>query len=204
MGDTKSIPINVRVLAATNEVLGEKIKGGNFREDLYYRLAVIPIEMPALRERPDDIPLLVSHFLQKNAAQTGTEPKKIDPKARRNARALSLAGQRPRTGKRRRARLRPVRRRHRSARPTCRRRSSATPARRRVEHTGTLPVGQTLDEYIREQERRYIEETIKFNGNSREKAAKMLGISMATLYRKLEVKSPARRGSEQRRVAVGS
>ena len=57
-----------------------------------------------------------------------------------------------------------------------------------VEHTGTLPVGQTLDEYIRDQERRYIEETIKFNAGSREKAAKMLGISMATLYRKLEVK----------------
>ena len=47
VGDTKTVPINVRVLAATNESLGEKIKGGNFREDLYYRLAVIPIEMPA-------------------------------------------------------------------------------------------------------------------------------------------------------------
>ena len=65
-------------------------------------------------------------------------------------------------------------------------RHAAAPA---VEHTGTLPVGQTLDEYIRDQERRYIDETIKFNGGSREKAAKMLGISMATLYRKLEVKA---------------
>src|SRR6478735_5563348 len=81
VGDTKTTPINVRVLAATNEGLHEKIKGGNFREDLYYRLAVIPIEMPALRERLDDIPLLVSHFLNKNAAQTGTEAKKIDPKS---------------------------------------------------------------------------------------------------------------------------
>ena len=74
-------------------------------------------------------------------------------------------------------------------RPTSRRRSFAKAPRPTVEHSGSLPVGQTLDEYIREQERRYIEETIKFNGNSREKAAKMLGISMATLYRKLEVKS---------------
>jgi len=81
VGDTKTVPINVRVLAATNESLGEKIKGGNFREDLYYRLAVIPIEMPSLKERLDDIPLLVNHFLQKNASQTGTEPKKIDQKA---------------------------------------------------------------------------------------------------------------------------
>jgi DNA-binding NtrC family response regulator len=57
-----------------------------------------------------------------------------------------------------------------------------------VEHTGTLPVGQTLDDYIRDHERHYIDETIKFNAGSREKAAKMLGISMATLYRKLDVK----------------
>src|SRR5688572_8166050 len=81
VGDTKSTPINVRVLAATNEPLQDKIKTGNFREDLYYRLAVIPIEMPPLRERSEDIPLLVHHFIQKNATQTGTEPKKIDPKA---------------------------------------------------------------------------------------------------------------------------
>jgi DNA-binding NtrC family response regulator len=57
VGDTKSVPINVRVLAATNEPLLDKTKSGQFREDLYYRLCVIPIEMPALRERVDDIPL---------------------------------------------------------------------------------------------------------------------------------------------------
>ena len=56
------------------------------------------------------------------------------------------------------------------------------------EPSGMLPVGQTLDDYIRDQERQYIDETIKFNAGSREKAAKMLGISMATLYRKLDVK----------------
>ena len=83
----------MRVLAATKRSAHEKIKGGNFREDLYYRLAVIPIEMPALRERLDDIPLLVSHFLTKNAAQTGTEPKKIDQKAIECCR-VSLAGKR--------------------------------------------------------------------------------------------------------------
>ncbi len=60
-----------------------------------------------------------------------------------------------------------------------------------VETTGTLPIGQTLDDYIREQERRYIEETIKFNAGNREKASKMLGVSMATLYRKLELKRTA-------------
>jgi len=188
VGDTKTVPINVRVLAATNESLGEKIKGGNFREDLYYRLAVIPIEMPSLRERLDDIPLLVNHFLQKNASQTGTEPKKIDQKA------VDMLGHYRWPGN--------VRELENAVERACALcddgiirttdlppqviRQSATP---QVEHSGALPVGQTLDEYIREQERRYIEETIKFNANSREKAAKMLGISMATLYRKLEVKS---------------
>ncbi len=193
VGDTKTISINVRVLAATNELLGDKIKTGNFREDLYYRLAVIPIEMPALRERPDDIPLLVNHFLQKNATQTGTEPKKIDPKAVEmltryrwagNVRELENAIERACAlcddGLIRTTDLPPQVVRHANA-PV-------------VEHTGTLPVGQTLDEYIREQERRYIEETIKFNAGNREKAAKMLGISMATLYRKLEVKKTAEKG----------
>ena len=61
-----------------------------------------------------------------------------------------------------------------------------------AEHERHAPrSGQSLDEYIRDQERRYIEETIKFNTGNREKAAKMLGISMATLYRKLEVKKSA-------------
>lgn len=187
VGDTKSTSINVRVLAATNEGLHEKIKTGSFREDLYYRLAVIPIEMPALRERLDDIPLLVQHFLNKNAAQTGTEAKRIDPKAldtlqgyrwQGNVRELENAIERACAlcddGEIRVADLPPqiIRQAHAPV----------------MEHNGALPVGQTLDEYIREQERRYIEETIKFASASREKAAKMLGISMATLYRKLEVK----------------
>jgi len=79
VGDTRTIPINVRVLAATNEPLYEKIKAGTFREDLYYRLAVIPLEIPPLRERTEDIALLVNHFIHKNAHQTGIEPKKIEP-----------------------------------------------------------------------------------------------------------------------------
>ena len=57
------------------------MKDGSFREDLYYRLAVIPVEIPPLRERLEDVPLLVNHFLQKQASATGGEPKKIDPKA---------------------------------------------------------------------------------------------------------------------------
>src|SRR5438876_10418825 len=72
VGDNVPIYVNVRVVAATNEPLEKRIKEGTFREDLYYRLNVIPIHLPSLRERRDDIPLLVSHFLRdKVHARTG-------------------------------------------------------------------------------------------------------------------------------------
>ena len=64
VGDNVPIYVNVRVVAASNEPLEKKIKEGKFREDLYYRLNVIPIHLPSLRERRDDIPLLVGHFLK--------------------------------------------------------------------------------------------------------------------------------------------
>lgn len=62
VGGDKAIKVNVRVLAATNKNLKEEIEAGNFREDLFHRLSVIPIQVPALRERKEDIPLLVNHF----------------------------------------------------------------------------------------------------------------------------------------------
>lgn len=65
VGDTKTVKVNVRVIAATNQDLNEAIKNGRFREDLYYRLNVISIHIPPLRERRDDIPLLAGHFLKK-------------------------------------------------------------------------------------------------------------------------------------------
>lgn len=74
VGDNVSVYVNVRVIAATNEPLEELIKKGGFREDLYYRLNVISIPMPALRERLDDLPLLVSHFLRRKAADRGLHP----------------------------------------------------------------------------------------------------------------------------------
>ena len=71
VGSTKTRKVNVRIIAATNRILEEEIISGKFREDLYYRLAVVPIRVPPLRERIGDVPLLVNHFLQKYAKILG-------------------------------------------------------------------------------------------------------------------------------------
>jgi len=184
VGDTKTVPINVRVLAATNEGLLEKVKDGKFREDLYYRLAVIPIELPPLRDRVEDIPLLVHHFLKKNAGMN--PPDKIDAKALETLQCYHWPGN-----------VRELENAIERASALCddnlirvqdlpplvlKQAGSHTPS----DTPGTMPIGKKLDDFIRDQERRFIEESIKHNGGNREKAAKMLGISMATLYRKLE------------------
>ncbi|BCO08371.1 acetoacetate metabolism regulatory protein AtoC [Desulfolithobacter dissulfuricans] len=83
VGGSTTLEVDVRVLAATNKDLKDEVEKGNFREDLYYRLNVIHIHLPPLRERVDDIPELVSHFLKKNAARLGKERLDISPEALR-------------------------------------------------------------------------------------------------------------------------
>ncbi len=81
VGGDKSIKVDVRVLAATNKDLKKEIAEGRFREDLYHRLSVMIIQVPALRERAEDIPLLVAHFLRQIASEHGNSEKAIDKKA---------------------------------------------------------------------------------------------------------------------------
>jgi transcriptional regulator with GAF, ATPase, and Fis domain len=71
LGAERTVPIDVRVVAATNRDLRQLVSSGLFQEDLFYRLNVIPIVVPPLRERLDDIPLLVDHFVSRHAAQSG-------------------------------------------------------------------------------------------------------------------------------------
>jgi DNA-binding NtrC family response regulator len=73
VGGTATIPIDVRILAATNKDLQNAVQAGDFREDLYYRLAVFPISIPPLRERPGDVPILAEHFLKKYAEEFGKQ-----------------------------------------------------------------------------------------------------------------------------------
>src|SRR5579871_3063888 len=79
VGGTAEIPIDVRVIAATNRDLDHQVAEGNFREDLYYRLNVIPVSVPPLRERREDIPLLVNHFLKKYAPAAGKNITRVHP-----------------------------------------------------------------------------------------------------------------------------
>ena len=81
VGGSKTISVNVRVIAATNKNLEEAIEKGEFREDLYFRLNVIPLTLPPLRDRGDDVPLLVEHFVDEFAREYGRRPKKLSPKA---------------------------------------------------------------------------------------------------------------------------
>ncbi|MCG2813283.1 MAG: sigma-54 dependent transcriptional regulator, partial [Thermodesulfovibrionales bacterium] len=81
VGGNKNINVDVRIIAATNKDLREEVKKGSFREDLFFRLNVIPLFVPPLRERKDDIPILVEYFLDSLAAEYGKPPRKILPEA---------------------------------------------------------------------------------------------------------------------------
>ena len=81
VGGTKTLSVDVRVIAATNKELGEEIRIGAFREDLYYRLNVIPFHVPPLRERSGDIPILANAFLEEFCDDSGARQKKVSPKA---------------------------------------------------------------------------------------------------------------------------
>jgi two-component system response regulator HydG len=79
VGGTETIDLDVRVVSASNRDLEAMVTEGSFRQDLFYRLVVFPIELPPLRDRREDIPLLVDHFVDKHARDAGTRIRQIDP-----------------------------------------------------------------------------------------------------------------------------
>jgi two-component system nitrogen regulation response regulator NtrX len=92
VGGSQPITSDARVLSATNKNLSEEIRRGNFREDLYFRLAVVPIEVPALRDRLEDVETLAGHFLQQASARFGRKPKHLSPAAVRALHGYSWPG----------------------------------------------------------------------------------------------------------------
>ena len=182
--------MNFRFVATSSIPLENLVREGKFREDLYYRISVIPITMPPLRSRRDDIPLLVDHFLENYTRLTGSKKKEVDKYAMKlltdyawpgnvgelqNAieRACSFADDN---------RIRPP-----DLPPKITQKVEISDEENeRMKHT--LPIGGKLADFIKKQERMFIRETLKFNEGSREKTASMLGVSIATLYRKMGLK----------------
>ncbi|MBL8697238.1 MAG: sigma-54-dependent Fis family transcriptional regulator [Alphaproteobacteria bacterium] len=92
VGGTQPIKVDIRVLATTNRDLEAEVRAGRFREDLFYRLNVVTLRLPALRDRPSDIDLLAEHFVRKYTEANGTPPRSLSPEATARLRAHSWAG----------------------------------------------------------------------------------------------------------------
>tara|TARA_B110000483_G_scaffold20835_1_gene23405 strand:+ start:2352 stop:3515 length:1164 start_codon:yes stop_codon:yes gene_type:complete len=92
VGSNKSISVNPRIIAATNKNLKKEIENGNFREDLFHRLNVIPIEVPSLKERNEDIPILCRYFIEKICKEQGVKQKEISAKAINELKKMKWTG----------------------------------------------------------------------------------------------------------------
>ena len=212
VGDNTPISVNVRVVAAANEPLEKKIKDGSFREDLYYRLNVIPILLPALRERRDDIPLLVAHFLKEKVHPRTNRPFQVTRQAMEilcahdwpgNVRELENAVERAATlceGEVIQAADLPpsLLSAVNTSRPSLEPEAAAPlPV---VPESALFPLREPgaggpgpaasepitpLKVFLREQEQAHLNRALQQCGGDKERAALLLGVSLATLYRKL-------------------
>ncbi|MHB8899066.1 MAG: sigma-54-dependent transcriptional regulator [Thermoguttaceae bacterium] len=180
VGSSKTIEVDVRVLATTNRDLKREVAEGRFREDLYYRLAVVPVEVPPLRDRREDVPMLIQHFLLRCADRLGREPARLDADAMDllarydwpgNVRELEnvvtrasvLHGEAPLTAE------------------ELRRWLMADPSSGAPDEDTEVPVGLSLEEM----EKKLIEATLNHYDGHRVKTAKALGIGVRTLTTKL-------------------
>jgi DNA-binding NtrC family response regulator len=178
LGGTKLITVDTRIIAATNRNLEEAVKQGGFREDLYYRLNVVPIRLPPLRERGDDIPLLAERFLSEFTAQHGRKPKDVSRDAMRLLRLYAWPGN-----------IRQLRNLMERLVITVRD-SGIQPehlpeeiqASKEDARTMLVALGSSLKDIERETIRRTLAEVT----NHREKAAKLLGISLRALQYKIK------------------
>ncbi len=189
VGDSHTIKIDVRVIAATHSDLAKMVAEGTFREDLYYRLNVIPVKLPALRERRDDIPLLVQHFLQKLSAELGRGPATMSQEGLRrlmayhwpgNVRQLENVVERSIAFSQGRAQVEvqdlAVRRRHH--------------ARGRHADVSFPDEGVDFEHYVSNVELSLIKQSLERTRGNKRQAAKLLNLKRTTLIEKLKRLEP--------------
>lgn len=180
LGSTQEIPVDVRLLAATNKDPHEAVHKGELREDLLYRLNVISIEMPPLRDHLEDLPLLVRHLINQLAERHNRPARLISPEALDVLQSHSWPGNvRELRNAIERAVIicsgEQIERHHLAPYPVEQRR------RVRDEDTVTFPVGTPIEEV----ERQMIFRTLQKTGNNKTRAANLLGVSLKTLHNKL-------------------
>ena len=177
VGGTETLSVDVRLIAATNRDLRKKVAEGSFREDLFYRLYVVNLTVPPLRERDGDVVLLAQHYLKALAAENGKKTRSITPEAMDALAAYSWPGnvRELRNVIERMVVLGTGERLDVRDLPAAVRESSAGPA------AGTAQAGRVL----RDAERQLIEDALRRHKGNRTKAAQELGISRRTLHRKL-------------------
>jgi DNA-binding NtrC family response regulator len=183
VGGTRTIKVNVRLISTSRKRLEDEVLAGRMREDLFYRLKVITIRLPALRERKEDILPLAEHFLEKYRRPLRKEVRGLSPEASRylldqpwpgNVRELEAAIQRA---------------------VTLTKRDTLTledfsPDDRPATSPGTQASPHLLNDAVREAERRYLQEVLQSVGGQRTRAAQILGISRKTLWKKLRTLNP--------------
>jgi len=177
VGGSRPIASDARVLAATNKNLLEEIRRGSFREDLYFRLAVVPITVPPLRDRPEDIPLLAAHFLREASARFGRKPKSLSSAAIEALQAYRWPGNV--------RELKNLIERLMILSPADEIRREDLPAEMRDGVAEAIPPGAPLREARDDFERRYILAALKRHRGNVSRAAEALDLERSNLYRKL-------------------
>ena len=178
LGGTKLLKVDTRIIAATNRNLEEAVKQGEFREDLYYRLNVVPIRLPPLRDRADDIPLLVDRFLEECSTQHHRAPKEVSREAMRLLRLYGWPGN-----------IRQLRNLMERLVVTVKDtviQQEDLPEEIQTSKEDARTMVVTLGTSLDQLEREVIQRTLTEITNHREKAAKLLGISLRTLQYKIK------------------
>ena len=171
VGGHQPIPVDVRIVAATHRDVEERVQDGRFREDLYYRLKGVDIELPALRERRQDIPLLVRHFVAEFCGREQIDPPSLDPEAS----ALLLSHDFP-------GNVRELQNLVEGAVSLADGRIDAALVRSLIGNTDEAEGEGALD--LVSAERRHIERVLKLTGGNKSAASRLLGVDRRTLQRK--------------------